>query len=248
MEAARARQIRDWIIFSRVNLPSEDAPYDMDNYTRRKNTLDALLQKRVPSPTNDLLFDSQEYVTSTNSFLSEIWKIQRQYLIRHYKRHNKKLYYLSILSNVLLISSFLIPFVLGFYFSLTSLPLGLKMLYCAISAIVVWGGGLLIVRVIEGRIFWAKERSKENDEFDRRWAALEMAFIEQSYPAKWATSRYARHETYFYAVFGVRGRDVPSYDGKSYQWRHVGKGKFIIVDKKTKKEPELLPGVSPYYN
>ena len=235
-------------MFSRLEIPAENEPYNTDNYSRRRDAYYAFIQGRVTSPANDFLFDRNEYLTSTNQFLGAIPKTQRQYLVSHFKQHNKKLYYLSMVSDCLLYARLFIPYLFGVYLGCgTSLPLWLKIVYVLISFIVLWFGSLQIVRKIENRIFWTDERYNESREFYMRLQYLEMFFVEQGYVKQWATARYAKYGAHFNAVFGSRGRKISSWDGKSYKWMNVGKGKFIIIDKATGKEPELLPGVKPYF-
>lgn len=248
MKPEQVRQARDWAMLNRLDIPEENELYDLDNYRRRTAAFEAFVAENVVSPAGELLFDGREYVWTTNSFLTGIKNTQRQHLVNYFKKHNRKLYYLSMVPMLLIYAAFILPFLLGAYLNQgTSLPSVLRLLCVVVSFLVLLLSSIQLIGKIEDRIFWAEEKYTENYEFYTRWEYAKNAFITQGCAQQWAAARYARYDIDFHVSFGSRKRDVSSWDASArYKWKNVGKDKFIIVDKTTGKEPPLLPGAKPY--
>lgn len=247
MKAKDARRIRDWIALNEMDVREDTDKLSSEDWKKRTTEFQSYVEERVPSPVGNVFFDSKEYLWNTNSLLRSLRKTQREYLVSYFKKHNKKLYFFSLISDFLFYASVILPILFGVYLGAgTSLPFLLKMVcFVAVFALLQFGG-LKLAGMFDGFLFNAKEKEAENDEFETRWLYAKLGFNKLSYPEQWAKSRYA---VGFHAGFGPYGRSVdgPYEEGSAiYDWKQIKENKFIIVDKATGEEAPLLPGVSPY--
>lgn len=245
MKANRARQIRDWIALSKMDIEGEN--FTLDDWKKRDAEYLTYVKERVPSPVGDIFFDSNEYVWTTNPFLLSLQEAQRKYLVNYCKQHNKKLYWLSFVPSVLAVCALILPVLLVAYLTAcTVLPALLNTVICMALFAFLWFGAKQVVRRSEAVIFRAEEKAQENEDFEMRWQQAKHAYIELRHAQQWADSRY---DVKFHVGFGPYGRSVdgPYVEGSAtYGWKHIKEGKFIIVDKATGLEAPLLPGVSPF--
>lgn len=247
MKADSARHIRDWIALNKMDVREDTDKLSLEDWKKRTSEFQSYVGERVPSPVGSIFFDSKEYLWTTNSLLRGLRETQWKYLVSYFKKHNKKLYFFSLISDFLVYASAILPILFGAYLGAsTSIPFLLKMVCFVVVFALFQFGGLKLARKIAGFLFSAKEKEAENDEFETRWSYAKLGFNKLSYPEQWAKSRYAVD---FHASFGPYGRDVtgPYKEGSAtYGWKQIKENKFIIVDKATGEEAPLLPGVSPY--
>lgn len=245
MKADRARRIRDWIILNKMDIEGED--FTLDDWKKRDAEYLEYVKERVPSPVGDIFFDSNEYVWTTNPFLLSLQATQREYLVDYYKRHNKKLYWLSFVPSVLVVGALSLPILLVVYLTVcTVLPALLNTVICMALFALLWFGVKQVTRRSEAVIFRAEEKAQENEDFETRWEHAKHAYVELRQAQQWADSRY---DVKFHVGFGPYGRSIngPYEEGAVvYDWKHIKENRFIIVDKATGLEAPLLPGVSPY--